>query len=126
MSDVYKDIKGLGTNVSVPQSPDEAVLEAVSNPQAGELYLARFTAPEFTSICPVTGQPDFAHFGDRHLPRPAFSGVEITEVVLGVIPKSRCISRRLYCDGRQTDSRCDSAEMASYLRLLVSARRYSN
>jgi len=25
------------------------------------LYLARFTAPEFTSLCPVTGQPDFAH-----------------------------------------------------------------
>lgn len=72
MSDVYKDIKGLGTNVSVPQSPDEAVLEAVSNPQTGELYLARFTAPEFTSICPVTGQPDFAHLvidicPDQHL-----------------------------------------------------------
>ena len=41
-------------------SPDEAVLERVPNPQAGELYLARFTAPEFTSLCPVTGQPDFA------------------------------------------------------------------
>lgn len=42
-------------------SPEEAVLERVPNPQAGELYLARFTAPEFTSLCPVTGQPDFAH-----------------------------------------------------------------
>ena len=42
-------------------SPDEAVLERVPNPQAGVLYLARFTAPEFTSLCPVTGQPDFAH-----------------------------------------------------------------
>ena len=42
-------------------SPDEAVLERVPNPQAGTLYLARFTAPEFTSLCPVTGQPDFAH-----------------------------------------------------------------
>lgn len=42
-------------------SPGEAVLERVPNPQAGVLYLARFTAPEFTSLCPVTGQPDFAH-----------------------------------------------------------------
>ncbi|HUO23719.1 MAG TPA: preQ(1) synthase [Caulobacteraceae bacterium] len=42
-------------------SPEEAVLERVPNPQAGVLYLARFTAPEFTSLCPVTGQPDFAH-----------------------------------------------------------------
>ncbi len=41
-------------------SPDEATLECVPNPQAGELFLARFTAPEFTSLCPVTGQPDFA------------------------------------------------------------------
>lgn len=61
MNDVYKDIKGLGANVPLPDSPEQAELEAVPNPQAGELYLARFTAPEFTSICPVTGQPDFAH-----------------------------------------------------------------
>jgi 7-cyano-7-deazaguanine reductase len=42
-------------------SPQAAVLERVPNPQADALYLARFTAPEFTSLCPVTGQPDFAH-----------------------------------------------------------------
>ncbi|HYF23953.1 MAG TPA: preQ(1) synthase [Caulobacteraceae bacterium] len=42
-------------------SPEEAVLERVPNPHPDALYLARFTAPEFTSLCPVTGQPDFAH-----------------------------------------------------------------
>jgi 7-cyano-7-deazaguanine reductase len=42
-------------------SPDEAVLERVPNPHADTLYLARFTAPEFTTLCPITGQPDFAH-----------------------------------------------------------------
>ena len=42
-------------------NPDEAVLERVSNPHPDSLYLVRFTAPEFTSLCPVTGQPDFAH-----------------------------------------------------------------
>ena len=42
-------------------NPDEAVLERAPNQHADTLYLARFTAPEFTSLCPVTGQPDFAH-----------------------------------------------------------------
>jgi 7-cyano-7-deazaguanine reductase len=51
----------LGQPVRGYDSPDQAVLERVPNPQAGVLYLARFTAPEFTSLCPVTGQPDFAH-----------------------------------------------------------------
>jgi 7-cyano-7-deazaguanine reductase len=50
----------LGRQVDAPASPAVAVLERVPNPQAGVLYLARFTAPEFTSLCPVTGQPDFA------------------------------------------------------------------
>jgi 7-cyano-7-deazaguanine reductase len=51
----------LGRDARLPTSPDEAVLERVANPQADTLYLARFTAPEFTALCPVTGQPDFAH-----------------------------------------------------------------
>ncbi|HEY2358684.1 MAG TPA: preQ(1) synthase [Phenylobacterium sp.] len=51
----------LGREVRGFESPEEAVLERVPNPQAGVLYLARFTVPEFTSLCPVTGQPDFAH-----------------------------------------------------------------
>jgi 7-cyano-7-deazaguanine reductase len=51
----------LGKHVEPPASPDAAVLERVRNPQAGVLYLARFAAPEFTSLCPVTRQPDFAH-----------------------------------------------------------------
>ena len=51
----------LGQAAAIPASPHEAVLERVKNPQADALYLARFVAPEFTSLCPVTGQPDFAH-----------------------------------------------------------------
>jgi 7-cyano-7-deazaguanine reductase len=51
----------LGRSSAIPSGPDAAVLETVANPQMGALYLARFTAPEFTSLCPVTGQPDFAH-----------------------------------------------------------------
>ena len=51
----------LGRDARIPASPHEAVLERVRNPQADTLYLARFVVPEFTSLCPVTGQPDFAH-----------------------------------------------------------------
>ncbi len=49
----------LGRPAPIPASPDQAVLDSVPNPQAGKKYVVRFTAPEFTSICPVTGQPDF-------------------------------------------------------------------
>jgi len=52
----------LGRDVKLPQSPDEAALDAVPNPHKDSDYVVRFTAPEFTSLCPVTGQPDFAHF----------------------------------------------------------------
>ena len=51
----------LGHEVRAFTHPDEAVLERVPNPQADVLYLARFAVPEFTSLCPVTSQPDFAH-----------------------------------------------------------------
>jgi 7-cyano-7-deazaguanine reductase len=50
----------LGRHVIAPTTPEEAVLDRVPNPQADTTYVARFTAPEFTSLCPVTAQPDFA------------------------------------------------------------------
>ena len=56
-----KDLKQLGQVSKLPASPEEAVLERVANPHAGTDYLIRFAAPEFTTVCPVTGQPDFAH-----------------------------------------------------------------
>ena len=54
------DLTQLGANTPIPASPDQAKLERAPNPHKGALYLVRFAAPEFTSICPVTGQPDFA------------------------------------------------------------------
>ena len=57
----YTTLTQLGTATAAPASPDAAVLERVGNPQPGMAYLVRFTCPEFTSICPLTGQPDFAH-----------------------------------------------------------------
>jgi 7-cyano-7-deazaguanine reductase len=60
----------LGQPTSWPRSPDEARLDRVPNPQAGTDYVARFTAPEFTSLCPVTGQPDFALLVIDYVPGP--------------------------------------------------------
>ena len=58
----------LGHQVALPESPEIAILERVANPHADTHYLARFTAPEFTSLCPVTGQPDFAHLVIDYVP----------------------------------------------------------
>ncbi len=58
----------LGQASSIPASPEQAVLDRVPNPHVGTDYLARFTAPEFTSICPVTGQPDFGILVIDYLP----------------------------------------------------------
>jgi len=59
----------LGASVALPAAPAAAVLERVPNPHPSKTYLARFTAPEFTSLCPVTGQPDFAHIVIDYVPR---------------------------------------------------------
>ena len=50
----------LGRPSPLPASPEKAVLDRVANPHPGSDFAARFTFPEFTTMCPVTGQPDFA------------------------------------------------------------------
>ncbi|MFT8688522.1 MAG: preQ(1) synthase [Novacetimonas hansenii] len=59
----------LGRNTTQPASPEDAILERVPAPDADRRYVVRFTAPEFTSLCPVTGQPDFAHIVIDYIPR---------------------------------------------------------
>ncbi|MEP9378864.1 preQ(1) synthase [Aquabacter sp. CN5-332] len=58
----------LGRETSLPAGPEEAVLDRVPNPHPDTDYVARFTCPEFTSLCPVTGQPDFAHLVIDYVP----------------------------------------------------------
>jgi len=58
----------LGRAVEWPDSPEMAKLDRVPNPQSDTNYVVRFTAPEFTSLCPVTGQPDFAHLVIDYVP----------------------------------------------------------
>ncbi|WP_040485505.1 preQ(1) synthase [Lutibaculum baratangense] len=66
--DIYSGLAQLGEKTAIPANPEGAVLERVPNPQAGTRYAVRFTAPEFTSLCPITGQPDFAHLVIDYVP----------------------------------------------------------
>jgi len=66
--EIYPHLTQLGRSAEIPDSPDRAVLETVPNPHPGTTYLVRFAAPEFTSLCPITGQPDFAHIVIDYVP----------------------------------------------------------
>jgi 7-cyano-7-deazaguanine reductase len=63
-----KKLTQLGRAVKTPPSPDQAKLESVPNLHLDADYVVRFTAPEFTTLCPITGQPDFAHFVIDYVP----------------------------------------------------------
>ena len=80
----------LGRPTKIPASPAEAVLDRVTNPHPGADYVARFTFPEFTSMCPVTGQPDFAIVVIDYVPRRFLIEFEITQALPQQLPQSRC------------------------------------
>jgi 7-cyano-7-deazaguanine reductase len=65
----YDHLTLLGHASPQPASPADARLERVSNPAPGKQYIVRLTCPEFTSLCPMTGQPDFAHIMIDYIPR---------------------------------------------------------
>lgn len=65
---IYDKLTQLGSKTPLPETPQEATLEKVPNPQKDVQYCVRFTAPEFTSLCPLTGAPDFAHLMIDYIP----------------------------------------------------------
>ena len=67
MSDI-SGLTQLGRPTAIPASPEDAVLERVPAPARDRRYVVRFTCPEFTSLCPMTGQPDFAHIVIDYVP----------------------------------------------------------
>ena len=73
----------LGHRSALPEAPDAAVLETVPNPHPGLLYAVRFTCPEFTSLCPVTGQPDFAHLVIDYVPEATILESKSLKLYLG-------------------------------------------
>lgn len=62
-------LRHLGKPSAMPNSPSEAELDRVPNPHPDTMFVARFTQPEFTSLCPVTAQPDFAHLLIDYVPK---------------------------------------------------------
>jgi 7-cyano-7-deazaguanine reductase len=66
---IDRNLRQLGRKTALPASPEQAVLERVANPRPREIYVVRFTCPEFTALCPITGQPDFAHLVIDYAPR---------------------------------------------------------
>ena len=99
----------LGSKTPQPASPDEAVLERVANSQMGSPYVVRFAAPEFTSMCPMTGQPDFAHLVIDYVPDRWLVESKSLKLYLGSF--------------RQAAGERHQAKMAAHRRLLVSTRR---
>ena len=84
MSDTpYDHLEQLGKRVELPASPEAAVLETVPNPHRDLPYLVRFACPEFTSLCPITGQPDFAHLVIDYVPREKLVESKSLKLFLG-------------------------------------------
>ena len=114
----------LGGSGAMAESPEAAVLECAPNPKPGRTYLVRFTAPEFTSLCPLTGQPDFAHIVLDYVPRKN----------RGEQPRCRSrqfsqpwrLPRRRGSDHRREDHGNGGAEVAAHRRILQSPRRHSH
>ena len=73
----------LGAKAELPASPEAAKIETVANPHPGTLYLVRFICPEFTALCPMTGQPDFAHLVIDYVPEAALVESKSLKLYLG-------------------------------------------
>ncbi len=73
----------LGRRTRLPASPDQAKLETVPNPHPGVVYAVRFTCPEFTTLCPLTGQPDFAHLVIDYVPGDSILESKSLKLFLG-------------------------------------------
>ena len=83
MNETYDKLTQLGRKAELPESPEAAVLEFVPNPHPGTVYLVRFAAPEFTSLCPLTGQPDFAHLVIDYVPKERLVESKSLKLFLG-------------------------------------------
>jgi len=60
--------KHLGKTTDYPDNPENAILDSFDNPAPGRSYQISLDCPEFTTLCPITGQPDFAHLIINYIP----------------------------------------------------------
>ena len=109
-----------------PESPDKAVLDRVPNPHPDTHYAARFTAPEFTSLCPVTGQPDFAHLVIDYVPDRWLVESKSLKLYLASFRNHGAFHEDCTVGDRQAPRRAARAALPAHRRLLVSARRHAD
>ncbi|MBL0848551.1 MAG: NADPH-dependent 7-cyano-7-deazaguanine reductase QueF [Candidatus Liberibacter ctenarytainae] len=70
MSEIKVDsLSLLGKSAKICENPADALLEKIPSQNKNLNYVVRFTVPEFTSLCPVTSQPDFAHIIIDYIPQ---------------------------------------------------------
>ena len=116
----------LGHASHIPDAPDARTLDRVPNPHPDTDYVARFAAPEFTSICPVTGQPDFAHLVIDYVPDHWLVESKSLKLYLASFRNHGAFHED--CTVRIGKELVGAAQaaMAAHRRLLVSARRHSD
>ena len=84
-----------GGTLPTPPSPDQAQLEAFPNPSPRRNYQITFDCPEFTSLCPVTGQPDFAHITVDYCPRQKCVESKSLKLYLGSFRNQGCFAEAI-------------------------------
>jgi 7-cyano-7-deazaguanine reductase len=85
----HEELTQLGHKVEPPGDPDLATIETVANPHLDATYLVRFACPEFTTLCPVTGQPDFAHLVVDYVPAARLIESKSFKLYLGAFRNAR-------------------------------------
>ena len=63
-----KEFESLGKKSDIPNDPEKFKLESITNPHRAKDYVIRLSSPEFTSICPITSQPDFGNIIVDYVP----------------------------------------------------------
>ena len=109
-----------------PASPDEAVLDRVAQPAPRHELRGALHRAGIHHLCPVTGQPDFAHLVIDYVPGEMAGRIEIAEALSRELPQHRRLPRGLHGHDRQAARGAAQAEMAADRRLLVSARRHAD
>ena len=121
-----KPVTILGSATKIPETPSEATLERVPNPHPDANYIARFTAPEFTCLCPVTGQPDFAHLVIDYVPDHWLVESKSLKLFLASFRNHGAFHEDTTIADRQAYRRAHRAPLPPHRRLLVSARRHAD
>ena len=123
MSDKFEQLTQLGQASGAPSSPDDAVLEAVPNPHRDSDYLIRFTCPEFTTVCPVTGQPDFAHLVIDYVPDETIVESKSLKLFLASFRNHGAFHEDCTVNVGKRLVEADRAQVAAHRRILVSEGR---